>query len=133
MSQSAKNFVVKIGTSGSETDISGYCNQSDFERLVDTLDSTVFGNSDKAFIPGLKDSKFSAGYDYDATIDGILAPLYAVAGKSLVVQPLGAGTGNIQYQVGGFLQDYGASGSVSGKLTGKLTWKCSGVVTRTVL
>src|SRR5689334_7970234 len=118
MAISAKAFVVKIGTVASETDISANCNSSDFERLVDTLDSTVFGNSDKAFIPALKDSKFSAGYDYDPTIDGVLAPLLGVAGKSLVIQPMGPGTGNIQYQVGGFLQDYGASGSVAGKLTG---------------
>lgn len=130
MALSAKDFYVGIGTATSETNITTYLSAADFERLVDVLETTKFGSSSHTRIPGLLDSTFSADYEWDATIDGILAPLLGVAGKSLVIGPAGNTSGFVKYSVLGFLNKYGVSGQVDGEVTGTIEFITSGAVTR---
>jgi hypothetical protein len=132
MALSAKDFYVALGTAASETNISTYLSSADFERLVDVLETTKFGSGSHTRIPGLKDSTFSADYEWDATIDGILNTNYAVAGKSLIVGPEGSATGKVKYSVLGFLSKYGATGAVDGEVTHGLEFITSGDVTRGV-
>lgn len=121
---------VAFGTSGSETNISSYLNSAELSQTVDELESTTFGDSDKEFIPGLKERDFSFEGDWDATIDGILAPLLGVAGKSIVFGPAGNTAGMVKYSAAAWLKEYPIASSVGDKVTLSGAIRVSGAVTR---
>ena len=130
MAISGKDTYVGFGTPGAEASISGYLNSAELSQTVDELESTTFGDSDKEYIPGLKDRSFSFDGDWDQTIDGILAPLFGVGGKSLVFGPAGNATGAVKYTCGAWLQDYPISSSVGDKVGLSGTIRLTGAVTR---
>lgn len=130
MAVAGKDTVVKFGTASSETDITAYLNSAELSQTVDELESTTFGDGDKEFIPSLKEREFSFDGDWDATIDGILAPLFGVAGKSLVFGPAGSTSGFVKYTCAAWLKEYPISSSVGDKVTMSGTIRLTGAVTR---
>jgi hypothetical protein len=79
------------GASAPTANLTSYCNKVDFPRAVDTAETTVFGLSDKTFLPGLKGGTFSIEGLYDATGDGILNGLLGTT-FAFFYAPGGSGT-----------------------------------------
>lgn len=68
-----KSSVFKMDTnSGALTDLSSYIEEVSLSRPVDTAEVTTLGDSDKAYIVGLRDGTVSVSGPWDATLDAQL-------------------------------------------------------------
>ena len=94
-----KSTIFKIDNSGgSLTDISAYLDNVDFPLSSDTAEVTTFGSSSKSYVAGLKDATISIGGSWDATADGVLAPIVGQAATvSFEYGPAGSTAGNIKF------------------------------------
>jgi hypothetical protein len=57
------------------TDISSYTEEVTFSRPVDTAEVTTLGDSDKAYLAGMRDSTLSLSGPWEATVDALVEPL----------------------------------------------------------
>ncbi len=112
-----KNAVVAFGTSGSESDISAYCNKSDLDQAFDEAEVSAYGSSAKSYVIGLGGNKFDIAGPWSQTLHNILQPLVGVAGKSIVYGPAGNTTGLPKLSATAHLKDYKVSGAVNGAVT----------------
>lgn len=93
--QHGKSTVIKVGAS----DISTYCDASEFERAADAHDTTTYGNDSHRKDGGLLDGKFTFSGVYDNTaVTGPRAVLRPLLGTKPVItrQPEGTGAGKSQ-------------------------------------
>ena len=104
------------------TNLSSYCNKFDLPRLAETAETTVFGLSDKTYIPGLKGASFSMEGIWDTTIDGILDGLL---GTEFAIFYAPGGSGTTGYYANAILTGY----SPPGDLNDAVKWTASGIIT----
>lgn len=128
-----KNAVFKIGTSGSETDISAFVDGVDFPYDFDEVDVSVFGTAYHQYIPGQysSDVKFQGPWDA-TTLHTTLSPLRGVTGKSIVYGPQGSTTGQVKLTALGFLKQYGYPSKVKDAVRYTAAFRISGAITETV-
>jgi hypothetical protein len=116
---------------GTLTDISAYCDSVDFPQTVETAETTTFGDSNKDYIVGLKDSTISFSGKWDSTLDGILAPILGQAASvSFQYGPAGSTVTNVKYSGECFLTSYQVTGSVGDVVTFSAEAQVTGAVTR---
>jgi hypothetical protein len=116
---------------GSLTDISAYCDSVDFPQTVETAETTTFGDSSKDYIVGLKDSTISIGGKWDATLDGVLAPILGQAASvSFQYGPAGTTLTNVKYTGECFCTSYQVAGAVGDVVTFSAEFQVTGNVTR---
>lgn len=94
-----KKTVVKIdNASGVLTDISNQCKNLDFNEDVEMAESTAFQDTDKTFVVGFKDNKFTLQGNWNGTVD---AHLGAILGQDATVSfelgKEGSASGKIKY------------------------------------
>lgn len=65
-------------------DVSAYFKTASSKSSVDTAEVTAFGNTSKAYIPGVEDGTFSVDGYYDASLTGIDAQMSTILGTSTV-------------------------------------------------
>lgn len=111
--------------------LSPYFNSYDRSQVVETLETTCFGASAKAYIPGLKDGTLSLAGLYDpasgAVDEALAAALGASAGKNVSLLPAGAGTiGNRAFLLLAHETDYTVSGAVADLVTVSAEFQASG-------
>lgn len=114
------------------TDLSSYCDEVSLPRSIETAETTTFGKSAKTYITGLTDATISASGSWDATADGVIAPL--VGSSSLVtweVGPAGSTAGNVKYTGSAIITSYEVSAPVGDKVTFTLELQSSDSITRT--
>jgi len=100
-------FLALDNTAGSPVDVSAYADSFDFPQPVDQVETTTFGATAKAFIPGLTDGgQFSMSGPADVGMGTFLAGMKAA-------QAAGSSTSTIQF---------GPGGSVSGQV--KVSAEC---------
>lgn len=129
-----KNGLVKIGTSGSETDITAYVDKAEWPISFSNDGTTVFGTgTDETSIPTTQKSEIKFSGNWDATIEATLRALVGVSGKSFVFAPLGNSTspsGTPRRTAPGYLKDYsGAKADAKGKITYDAVFVKSGAAT----
>jgi hypothetical protein len=73
------------------TNISAYCNKVDFPRAADTAETSVFGLSDKTYLPGLKGGTIGVEGVWDTALDAIMEPKLGTI-ISFFYAPGGSGT-----------------------------------------
>lgn len=116
---------------GTLTDISAYCDSVDFPQSVETAETTTFGDSNKDYIVGLKDSTISFSGKWDSALDAILAPILGQAASvSFQYGPAGSTVTNIKYTGECFLTSYQVTGSVGDVVTFSAEAQVTGAVTR---
>jgi hypothetical protein len=116
---------------GTLTDISAYCDSVDFPQSVETAETTTFGDSNKDYIVGLKDSTVSFSGKWDSALDAILAPILGQAASvSFQYGPAGSTVTNVKYTGECFLTSYQVTGSVGDVVTFSAEAQVTGAVTR---
>lgn len=131
-----KSTVFKIDNSaGSLTDISAYCDSVDFPQVVETAETTTFGDSAKDYVVGLKDATISiagkwdgAAGAVDVTLSGILG---LAASQTFEYGPQGGVSTNIKYTGECFCTSYQITGAVGDVVTFSAEFQVTGAVTRT--
>lgn len=120
-------------SSGTTVDVSSYANKIDFGFPVDMLDTTTFGSSSKAFMPGFTGGDdIAIAFRYDPTIEAQLAGLSPLtASSSLIVSPEGTTSGNVKYSIECFLMDYKVSASPESIDEIAASFRKTGAYTRT--
>jgi hypothetical protein len=116
---------------GTLTDISAYCDSVDFPQTVETAETTTFGDSNKDYIVGLKDSTISFSGKWDSALDAILAPILGQAASvSFQYGPAGSTVTNVKYTGECFVTSYQVTGSVGDVVTFSAEAQVTGAVTR---
>lgn len=104
-----KNAGVKLDNgAGSLTDITAYADSASMDRLRELGDTTVFGNNDKTFVAGLRETSFSLGGKFDPAVDAILNDDIQdnTNTKTIEYGPEGTGTGKVKYSVECWVKSY---------------------------
>ncbi len=99
---------------------------------TDTLESTVFGQDNKSYIPSLNDGTVGISGKFDAVTGGPDVTLRALRGLGPLTvewQPEGGGAGKPFRRVEAILTSYAASAPVGGIITYTATWQASGAET----
>ena len=118
---------------GTLTDISAYCDSVDFPQSVETAETTTFGDSNKDYIVGLKDSTISFSGKWDSVLDGVLAPVLGhPATISFQYGPAGSTVTNVKYTGECFVTSYQVTGAVGDVVTFSAEAQVTGAVTRGV-
>jgi hypothetical protein len=116
-------------------DISAYINSADFNRDVDTPESTTFGNNDRTYIPGLAGATLSISGFWDSTAttgpDDVLQQNVGKATTSTFnYGPQGSVTGDIVYTGECILTSYVVSAPVDGIVSFTADFQVTGAVSR---
>lgn len=116
-------------------DLSAYVSSADFNRDVDVPESTVYGNNDRTYIPGLRGATLSASGFWDSTATtGVDAILDGVARKTVtstfIYGPQGDVTGDLVYTGECLLTGYSISAPVDGIVSWSADFQVTGAVTR---
>lgn len=122
-----KSAYIKVNS----TDLSAYCDEVGLPRSIETAETTTFGKTAKTYITGLTDATISASGKWDATADGVIAPL--VGSSSLVtweVGPAGSTAGYVKYSGSGIITSYEVSAPVGDAVTFSLEIQVSDSITR---
>lgn len=128
--------VVKVDNSaGALQDLSAYINKAGLDRMLDTAEVTVFGNTSKAFIPGLKDGKFTLDGLWDAVLDahmnGIVGGTSTGGSTTVEYYPEGTTVGNRKYSFEMFVTTFGVESGVDAANTWKAEIQVTGDITPT--
>jgi hypothetical protein len=118
---------------GTPTDLSAYCDTVDLPQGMEAAETTVFGATAKAFIPGLNDATISVAGPWDATLDAHMTGILAAHPASLtfIVGPAGSTGGYRKYTGECLLTNYQVSTPVGDKITWSADLQCTGAVSRT--
>lgn len=109
------------------TNLVAYANKVDWPRTADTAETSVFGVSDKTFLPGLKGANVTVEGVWDLTLDGILDPKLGTI-ISLFYAPAGSGTAG--YWADAIMTGYNPPGSLSDAIKWTANFLVTGAVTR---
>jgi hypothetical protein len=100
-------------------------------RSLDTAEVTTFGDSDKNYIPGLRDSSFSVSGHWASTY---AKKLDASLGHSTLLTwtywPESTATGSLFFTGAGILTGYEVGSPVGDKVSMSFSVQCSGAITR---
>lgn len=127
---------LKFGSASSPTtlvDYSTYFNSVSFPQGRDTAETTVFTNTTKQYIPGLRDATMSVDGRFSATIDGVLQDLLDFMGTvDFEYCPAGAATGTPKYTGSFFITSYQGSSDIGDVGGISAEFQLSGDVARTI-
>jgi hypothetical protein len=114
-------------------DVSIYLDTASLNKMVETAETTAFGDDDKEFIPGLRDATLSIGGHWDATQDVFVADWDDGAVVECVVVPQGNTGGNVDYTFNAILTSYNVDMPVGGRVGWSATLQRSGATTRSTV
>lgn len=127
-----KSASFKVDNSGGTlTDISNTLNSVSFPREAETLETTSFGASDRAYVVGFKNQTISVEGSFDGTVDAHLA---AVLGQDATLSfeygPEGTTVSFVKYTGECIMTSYETSAGVSDIVTFSAEFQITGAVTR---
>lgn len=128
-----KGTVFKVDdAAGALTDISAFLASVGFPRSAGTAGVTTFGDSDKEFIPGLKEGTISIEGKWDPTVDALLSGILGNATtKTFEYGPDGSAVGKVKYTGECILTSYEDSSPVEDAAGFSAEFQITGAVTRT--
>ena len=113
-----------------EENLSGFFRSFDLGAEAAVLETTVFGNADRAFIVGLRNGTLSAEGYFDAAADAIDIELQAllgqVAGEPLTLGPEGLVVPNRAYMISGKETRYSVTAPVDGVVAASADFQADG-------
>lgn len=126
------------------TVITTYCNQTDFNRVCNLLDSHTFGDTSVEKVPGLADATVRMGGPFDdanATVTNIelvlnscyTASLPGGTGFTINIYPAGSASNKAYYTGVGFLGNEGIGLPVGGLETWQADLQFSGGASRSTV
>lgn len=129
-----RNTVFKIQDAASTLqDISAVLKDVSLPISADTPETTAFGSTNKTYVIGIKDGRFSCSGMYDAATDAILAGIFGMeAARGFEYGPEGSTAGRVKYSGSVFLSSYTVSGSVSDMVAASCEFQVTGALTRGV-
>jgi hypothetical protein len=113
------------------SDLSSFCNTSEFGRKADKHDLTPYGVDDHKYAGGLGDGSFSIGGHYDDAATGprdVIEPLIGT-NVTAIRRVEGTGSGKPQDSVEVLVEEYVESSPVAGFVAWSATLQPSGPVT----
>jgi hypothetical protein len=112
--------------------LTAYCDDVSFDGSIETAETTVLGNTGKAFIPGLQDGSFKLSGKFDPTADAAFVAMTQVPALPVVYGPQGSTTGLPKYTCNAILAKYSLKTGVSAAGTFDADFTISGGWTRGV-
>lgn len=112
-------------------DISAFCDSVDFNRSVDSHDTTTFGQQGHTYHGGLTDGTVSIGGTYDDGATGpkaVIEPLMDGTLQGVVYRPEGTGPGKPQATFDALVTSYAESAPVADMIKWKAELQISGTV-----
>jgi hypothetical protein len=117
--------------------LSSFCDSVDLSRDVDTSETTVFGNDDKTFIPGLRGGNINLSGNYDPTAStgpaDVLEGLLGSAPFPVVYEPGGNVAGQRRHSFNAIITNYSENSAVGDKVTFSASMIITGAVTSTTI
>lgn len=112
--------------------LTAYVDDVSFDGNVETAETTVLGNTGKAYIPGLQDGTFKLMGKFEPTADAAFLAMNQVANLPVIFGPQGSTTGLPKFTCNAILNKYTIKTAVSGAGTFEADYTISGGWTRTV-
>lgn len=132
--QTGRTMNIQVdNSSGALVNLSGYANGVSFGFPVDMLDTTVFGSTSKAFMPGfVGGDDIVINFRYDPVVETQLSAISPLTASSTVmISPEGTTTGNVKISVETFLMNFAVSAAPESIDEIVATFRKTGAVTRT--
>lgn len=107
-----------------------YLDQASLNKMIETAETTAFGDDDKEFIPGLRDSTLSISGHWDSTGDGFVADWDDGAVVACIVGPQGNTATNVRYTFNALLTNYSIDSPVGGRVSFSAALQRTGATTR---
>lgn len=124
-------FSLTSATGGAVVFSSGM-DDSELARQVDTAEVTTFGDTDKSYLPGLRDKTFSMSGHMSSTHAEKLDAMWGHStGTTCSYSPTSTSTGNRLYTGSGILTSYSVSAPVGDKVSVSVEVQGSGTWTST--
>lgn len=124
-----KSSYLKASITGSTVTLSSGLDEISWDRTVDTAEVTTFGDGDKNFLPGLRDSSFSLNghwaSTYELLIDGWLGSSSLV---TITYGPQGNTTGFPKRTQSAIMTSLGVSNPVGDKVSMSIAFQGTGAV-----
>lgn len=124
--QPGKNVALTIDGSA----WTAYTDTFSFDRLVDIIKTSAFGDSDHTSIAGLRGFTLTMAGNWDPAHDALAHACDDGAIVALIIGPEGSTSGDVRYTINGLLASYKQGGSADGKVTWAVDFTCTGAVTR---
>ena len=126
VAEHGRNVYVSLSTS----DLSAFCNTSNYEKSADSHDVTTYGNNSHVFAGGLLTGTGTIGGFYDSATTGPRNIIEPLIGKLAVYvdRPVGTGTGKTQRTVSALVMKYTESRPVADMISWSLDLQFSGDV-----
>ena len=115
------------------SEITAYLDSQSLDRTRDTLEVSVFGNTDRDYISGLRGYSISLSGPWDPAADAILDGADDGATVAFVFGPEGNDSGDVQYSGNALFSGYSMSTSVDGKVEWSASFQPTGTVTRSTV
>jgi len=133
--QHSRDAVVKIdNAAGSLVEITSYMRAANLSREPEQLDTTVFGELDRSFLPGFVGASFpiSGLLDFadDAIFDILATAVGSATTRSFEYGPEGGTSGKVKYSGEVIVLDFGISARIDEPESWTATCRVSGAVTR---
>ncbi len=130
LGRGGKGKVLVDNAAGTPVDLTPWVDNVDWGAFSsETLESTVFGQGSKTFIPGLSEGTVGLSGKFDAAAGGPDATLRGLRGVGPLTvewQPEGAGAGKPFRRVEAVLTSYAATAPVGGIITWTASFQVSG-------
>lgn len=107
-----------------------YLDQASLQKMVETAEVTAFGDDDKEFIAGLRDSTLNISGHWDSAQDAFLADWDDGAVVACIVGPAGSGAGAVEYTFNAILTNYTIDAPVAGRVSWSASLQRSGATVR---
>lgn len=116
-----------------EHDLSQFSDNVDWNRTVDTDETTTYGQTDKTYLGGHRDGTFTVGGKFDAATGG---PQQVIEAEGLdaelhdfIIREQGTGSGLPEKSGSAIVTSYSESMPVAGVITWSADFQVSGTVT----
>lgn len=120
--------------SGTPADIEAYLDSAAIDLMRQVIATTTFGNTSEVNVPALRSGSLDLKGPFVVALDAIFfAAWNRDTSTSIVVKPIGPGTGNVSYSFEVVIEKYNIPAEVAGVVTCGCSGKFTGNVTRTVL
>lgn len=130
-----KSATIFLATAGSTTGairLSSGMSDSSLDRSVDTAETSVYGDSDKRYLAGLRDATFSIKGNFSSThakrFEGLLGNS---TGPYLIYAPESTATGRRKYKGSAIITSYKVASPIGDKVGIEAEMQWTGAITST--
>ncbi len=115
---------------GLDTDLSPYVTKIDFKMIVDEIEVTTLGNTERQYVTGFKSATLSGEGVWDPTADAVMYGQRGATANAVRYSPQGTASGKIYYQGQAVQTDYSPPTDVQNAVTFTWAYRISNGLTR---